>query len=109
MSATCLPRRSELTDGSIVAVIGGGPAGAFFAIHLLRNAQECGRTLKVILFERRRSVGPPTARCGAEGWKGCNYCAGGISPKLHDVLEELGLILPEEIIQCRIHSISIQG
>jgi flavin-dependent dehydrogenase len=109
MSDTRHPGRSELKDGATVAVIGGGPAGAFFAIHLLRKAREAGRTLKVVIFERHRSVGLPLARCGAEGWKGCNYCAGGISPKLHDVLEELGLRLPEEIIQCRIDSISIQG
>ncbi len=98
-----------MTDGSTVAVIGGGPAGAFFAIHLLRRARELTRTLKVIILERRRSVSLQPARGGAESWKGCNYCAGGISPKLHDVLEELGLRLPEEIIQSRIGSISIQG
>lgn len=109
MNHAPLPSRSELTNGSTVAVIGGGPAGAFFAIHLLRRARELARTLKLIIFERRRSVGTGTERCGAESWKGCNYCAGGISPKLHDLLEELGLRLPEEIIQCRIGSISIQG
>src|SRR5260370_17066748 len=109
MNDTSPARQSELKDGSTVAVIGGGPAGAFFAIHMVGKAEAVGRTLKVIICERRRSVGPYLAGCGAGDWKGCNYCAGGISPKLHDVLEELGLKLPEEIIQSRIRSISIQG
>jgi flavin-dependent dehydrogenase len=109
MTSAALHQRSELTDGSTVAVIGGGPAGAFFAIHLLRQARELGRQLKVIVFERRRFVGLPIGPAGTETWKGCNYCAGGISPKLHDVLEELGITLPENVIQSRIKSLSIQG
>jgi len=101
--------RSELRDGSTIAVVGGGPAGSFFAIHLLREAARTGRRINLIIFERHRSVRLESACPTAGGWQGCNYCAGGISPKLHDVLEELGLKIPEEIIQCRIHSISIQG
>jgi len=97
--------RIELKAGSTVAVIGGGPAGSFFAIHLLREATRLSRKIDVVIFERHRSV-----RLGSAcGWQGCNYCAGGISPKLHDVLEELGFKIPQEIIQCRIDSISIQG
>ena len=92
-----------------MAVIGGGPAGAFFAIHLLRKARELGKELKVTIFERRRPSGCHTAPGLTQGWKGCNYCAGGISPRLNDVLKGLGLQVPEEIIQNRIHSITIQG
>ena len=109
MKDTPLPRRSELKDGSTVAVVGGGPAGAFFAIHLLQRARELERSLKVTIFERRRPVGLHRAPCPADGWKGCNYCAGGISPKLHDVLRTLALNPPSEIIEGRIRSITIQG
>jgi flavin-dependent dehydrogenase len=109
MNDSTRQRRIELKGGATVAVIGGGPAGAFFAIHLLRKAKKLEKDLKVIIFERRRSTGFHTAPCVAEGWKGCNYCAGGISPRLNDVLKGLGLELPEEIIQSRIHSITIQG
>ena len=49
---------------------------------------------------------PPA--CGS-GWHGCNYCAGGISPKLHEVLASLGLKLPESVIQSRVRSLTIQG
>jgi flavin-dependent dehydrogenase len=109
MSSRAPANRTPLIDGSTVAVIGGGPAGAFFAIHLLRQARALGRTLAVTVFERRRSVGLQTGQPVRQGWRGCNYCAGGISPKLQDVLQELHLNLPEEIVQCRIRSISIQG
>lgn len=108
MSATPLTRK-QLENGSTVAVIGGGPAGVFFAIQLQRTAREMGKALKVVIFERHRSLTPMPAHCGATGWKGCNYCAGGISPRLYDVMQELGLCLPEEVIQCRIRSVSIQG
>lgn len=92
-----------------MAVVGGGPAGAFFAIHLLRKARKLGRAVRVTLFERR--CGPPHA-AGAgcrECWAGCNSCAGGISPKLNDILARLKMPLPEPVIQSRIHSITIQG
>ncbi len=101
--------RTELKNGSTVAIIGGGPAGAFFAIHLLRRARELQRQLKVILFERRRPASLQPLPHPPDCWKGCNYCAGGISPKLNDVLKELDLRLPQEVIQSRIESITIQG
>lgn len=102
-------RRIELRDGAKVAVIGGGPAGAFFAIHLLRKARELGRAIRVTVFERRcQHISAPVEVC-RKGWRGCNHCAGGISPRLNDCLKELGLQLPPDLIQSRIHSITIQG
>jgi len=105
-----LPPETRLLDpGAKVAVIGGGPAGAFFAIHLLRRAKALGRDLRVVIIERRWPSKPePTDNLHA-AWKGCNYCAGGISPRLNDVLKSLNLRLPENVIQSRIHSINIQG
>jgi flavin-dependent dehydrogenase len=101
--------RIELHEGALVAVVGGGPGGSFFAIHLLRHARRLGRHVRVVIFERRRSSpdGDPTH--AHDAWKGCNYCAGGISPKLSDVLRELGLELPADMIQSRMASITIQG
>jgi flavin-dependent dehydrogenase len=99
----------ELEQGATIAVIGGGPAGAFFAIHLLRKARQLGRDVKVIIFERHRPTVRRTPLCLSGIWKGCNYCAGGISPKLNDILKDLNLGLPPEIIQSRIQSITIQG
>jgi flavin-dependent dehydrogenase len=103
------PGRIELLDGATVGVIGGGPAGAFFAIQVFRKAKELDRNLKVIVFERGQSPGPRSAPCLTASRSACNYCAGGLSPKLNDVLQGLDLKLPEEIIQSRIHSLTIQG
>lgn len=41
--------------------------------------------------------------------EGCNYCAGGISPRMSDILINLGLELPEAVIQSRIHSVTVHG
>src|ERR1035437_6371722 len=103
------PGRIELPGGATVGVIGGGPAGAFFAIQVLRKAKELDRNLKVIVFEREQSPGPRSAPCLTASRSACNYCAGGLSAKLNDVLQGLDLKLPEEIIQSRIHSLTIQG
>lgn len=103
------PETSLLDPNAKVAVIGGGPAGAFFAIHLLQRAKALGRDLRVVIIERRwpSRTSPPDDPQAA--WKGCNYCAGGISPKLNDVLKSLNLKLPKEVIQSQIHSVNIQG
>lgn len=107
------PRPDEeplrLASGATVVVIGGGPAGAFFAIQLLRLAAKLGRQLKVLIFERRLQSGNSHAVPLQECWKGCNHCAGGISPRLNDGLRELGLSLSEGVIQSRIRSVTIQG
>jgi len=109
MSEPAGSTRIELEPGATVAIIGGGPAGAFFAIHLLRESQQLGRGLKVSIFERRLAS-DLGARAGAAcDWKGCNYCAGGISPRLNEVLRALDLRLPSEVIQSRIEAITIQG
>jgi flavin-dependent dehydrogenase len=116
----------QLAEGATVAVIGGGPAGAFFALELLRQARDASRKIKVCIFERRSSTPntPPGSRTplqtasatlsgAAPGappcWLGCNYCAGGISPRLYDLLRTLNLQIPPEVIQSRVQSITIQG
>ncbi len=98
-----------MESGGTVVVIGGGPAGAFFAIHVLRKARELARDIKVIIIERQRQIRSSPPDCFTDNWNGCNYCAGGLSPKLNDVLDDLNLHLPEAVIQSRINSITIQG
>lgn len=109
MKSSCQQNGKGLENGATVAVIGGGPAGAFSAIHLLRQARALQRDIQVVIFERRRQLGPGTAGCPATNWKGCNYCAGGLSPKLLDLLAELNLRVPEEVVQGRIRFITIEG
>jgi len=100
------PQPVSLRDNDCVAIVGGGPAGSFFAIHLLREAKRLNRPLDVVIVEKRgvTDLGTDSFQC-----RGCNFCAGGISPRLHEVLVEHGLVVPEEVIQGRIDHVWIQG
>jgi flavin-dependent dehydrogenase len=103
------PRRTTLPDGATVVVVGGGPAGAFFAIRALRKAHEQGKKLQLLIIERKQELlffapTSPLASCA-----GCNYCAGGISPRLADVLRENDLTLPDTIVESRSKTIVVHG
>ena len=67
----------RLKDGDIVAIVGGGPAGSFTALHLLQRAHHRGLHLNVLIFERRLATGKSNVK-----YEGCPQCAGGISPRL---------------------------
>jgi flavin-dependent dehydrogenase len=96
----------SLQNDDRVAVVGGGPAGSFFAIHLLRAARRLGRNIEVVIIEKRG----PTDPCSEDfQCRGCNFCAGLISPRLNKILDDHGLVVPEEIIQGRIDYVWIQG
>jgi flavin-dependent dehydrogenase len=96
----------SLQNDDRVAVVGGGPAGSFFAIHLLRAAKRLGRNIEVVIIEKRG----PTDPCSKDfQCRGCNFCAGLISPRLNKILDDHGLVVPEEIIQGRIDYVWIQG
>ena len=96
----------SLQNNDCVAVVGGGPAGSFFAIHLLREARRLNRHIDVVIVEKH---GPIDLGTDGFQWRGCNFCAGGISPRLNEILEEHGLVIPDEIIQGRIDYVWIQG
>jgi hypothetical protein len=105
-----MPRASRqpvsLRDNDCVAIVGGGPAGSFFAIHLLQEAKRLHRLLDVVIVEKRGLIdlGTDNFQC-----RGCNFCAGGISPRLHEILAKHGLVVPEEVIQGHIDYVWIQG
>jgi len=79
-----------LRSGQTVAVIGGGPAGASCAIMLRRLASAGGISLQVVLFEPKDFA---VQR---------NVCVGVLSPPFRTLLNQLGLALPEGIVQRRI-------
>ena len=61
----------KLADGDRVAVVGGGPAGSFFAYFLLDMAVRIGLQVQVDIYEPRNFLKP--------GPIGCNMCAGIVS------------------------------
>lgn len=64
--------------------------------------------MQLTVFERRRCAGAATLPPCGGAWHGCNYCAGGLSPKLNDLLDALNLKGTEALIQNRIHRVTIQ-
>jgi flavin-dependent dehydrogenase len=87
-------RAIPLADGSEIAVVGGGPAGSFFGIHLLEAARRAGRRLSVTIFEPKSF--------SAQGPAGCNKSAGVLSPPLLANLAQSGLALPSAVRMGRI-------
>jgi flavin-dependent dehydrogenase len=74
-----------------IAVIGGGPAGAFSALLLSRRARALGREIEVLVFDRKQF--------GVSGPRGCNMCAGIVSNSLVQKLDSLGITIPPAVIQ----------
>ncbi len=103
---SCFSISEPLKNGDKVVVIGGGPAGSFFAIHLLRKAKASNKHIDVIIVEKKKQlhqIDSPWIRLG------CNFCAGGISPRLYSILKEEKIDIPQEIIQEEFTHIWIQG
>jgi flavin-dependent dehydrogenase len=86
----------ELQSGSEIAVIGGGPAGSFFAFYLLDMAERIGKDLKVDIYEPRDFTTP--------GPGGCNMCGGIVSESLVQNLSADGINLPAKVVQRGIDS-----
>jgi len=99
----------ELKNKDTVVVVGGGPAGAFFALHFLRLSKVRGLDARLVIIEKRGETGPPESAHHLSCREGCNYCAGGLSPKLTEALEQEGLFLPEDIIAGMIRSLTIHA
>jgi flavin-dependent dehydrogenase len=80
-----------LQDGSRVGVIGGGPAGSFFAISLLDLAERMGIDLQLDIHEWRdfRKGGPTS----------CNMCGGIVSESLIQALATEGILLPDTVVE----------
>ena len=68
----------RLSDGSKVAVVGGGPAGSLCCYFVLEMAQRAGMDLNVDVYESRDF--------SAAGPAGCNMCGGVISESLVQAL-----------------------
>ncbi len=94
------PSRLKLADGARVAVMGGGPAGAFFSYFLLDLARRVGLQVQVDIYEPRDFSRPGPA--------GCNMCGGVIYEGLVQKLAAEGIDLPPSVVQrgidaCTLH------
>ncbi|NIM05233.1 MAG: hypothetical protein GTN65_06370 [Armatimonadetes bacterium] len=83
-----------------MAVLGGGPAGAFCAIWLCRFAREAGRDVEVVVFDHKSFAKPGPA--------GCNMCAGIIPDSLVRNMNALGIDVPGHVIQRRIEGYHLE-
>ena len=90
------PSELALEDGSRVGVIGGGPAGTFFAYFILRIARSIGLEIEVDIYEPRHfdHMGPA----------GCNHCGGVVSESLVQLLATEGINLPPAVVRRGIES-----
>ncbi len=81
----------ELTDGSSIAVIGGGPSGSFFSYFALEFAKRFDIDISVDIYETKNFT-----KIGAGG---CNHCGGIISESLIQKLSTDGIVIPSNIIR----------
>ena len=91
----------ELTDGSRVGVIGGGPAGSLTAYFLLQMAEHVDLKLEIDVFEPRTFA--------SRGPIGCNMCGGIVSESLVQMLATEGINLPPTVVQRGIESYVLHG
>jgi flavin-dependent dehydrogenase len=89
----------RLENHSRVCIVGGGPAGSFAALQLQRLSELHNLHRAVLIFEPRDFSRPGPA--------GCNRCAGVLSSRLWGNLSELGLSIPDDIVQADLQSYNI--
>lgn len=89
-------RDFNLQDGSSVAVVGGGPAGSFFAWFCLKMADAIDLDLTVDIYEPRSFT--------HSGPAGCNHCGGIVSESLVQILAAEGMVLPDTVVQRGVES-----
>lgn len=81
----------QIKDNANILIIGGGPAGCFFALHALQLGRKKGISLNLKVLEQRdfRIPGP----------KGCNMCAGIIGGRVVDEIAKLGIEIDNRVIR----------
>jgi NADH:ubiquinone reductase (H+-translocating) len=91
--------KCTMREGSRIAIVGGGPAGCFFALYLDQYSRDYGIKPDITIYESRNP--------GGSGFRSCKGCAGILSSSLLRSLAEIRLTLPEEVIQQRLDGYNI--
>ncbi len=86
-------KKNKLTlqDGSRIGVIGGGPAGSFFAFFAFEMAAKMGINIEIDIYEIKKFT--------ETGPSGCNHCGGIVSESLVQLLKNDGIVLPAQVIR----------
>ena len=85
-----------LSNGSRIAVVGGGPSGSFFSFFLLKMAAAIDLDIEVDIYDPRSFN-----HCGPAS---CNHCGGIVSESLVQILAAEGINLPPSVVQRGIES-----
>ena len=83
-----------LKNNSKVGIIGAGPAGTFFALHLMRMGFEKGLKFDITIFDNKLFTDT--------GARGCNMCAGAISNTLFNNLKNLDVVIPGDVLKDKV-------
>lgn len=83
-----------LKNDSKVGIIGAGPAGTFFALHLMGMGAEKGLKFDITIFDSKNFTDI--------GARGCNMCAGAISNTLFNNLTKLGFEIPGDVLKDKV-------
>ena len=86
----------SLSNGSRIAVVGGGPSGSFFSFFLLKMAAAIDLDIEVDIYDPRSFNHCRPASC--------NHCAGIVSESLVQILAAEGINLPPSVVQRGIES-----
>ncbi|MDR4498943.1 MAG: hypothetical protein MRK02_13650 [Candidatus Scalindua sp.] len=90
----------RLKHNSKIAIIGGGPAGSFFANNAIRYARKLAINIEITIFEGKDF--------SQRGPRGCNMSAAVIASPLHAKLKKDGIKIPKEIIRQEIQGYYFQ-
>ncbi|SMC72463.1 hypothetical protein SAMN02746065_108105 [Desulfocicer vacuolatum DSM 3385] len=101
-----LEKPLQLKDGARIFILGGGPAGAFLGIHLLKEAKKNNLDIYVTIVDKNLVLDQDGT---VRKFNGCNFCAGVLSPRLLEELTQCGIILPREMVAESFSHIWIHG
>jgi len=83
-----------LKNNGKVGIIGAGPAGTLFALHLMRMGSEKGFSFDITIFDNKLFTDT--------GARGCNMCAGAISNTLFNNLKILDVVIPKDVLKDKV-------